>query len=655
MDEHDVTTDKRQEKKTNSICQLEEWQEKEIAQVSIKENFRSLTCNSTNLQIVTSTQERAEKETKRTTKGWQKKKLIPRRAQETHILSTKKWTSEGWDYILSSEDNNESDEFLKEVDPIDQQFINELWEDEKSKKKSQAKSQEKEKMKKAIYHPVASPFTFSPEDEPMMMYGSMCSAMKKDHPKYPSSLQQGWNSSDDRTPDASDIQLTVEFSPDDIATTSLTRDDKFMMLHKNSEENSQKDPMEHEITVLKRKELQTNDKDQDSPTYYSDIVDISSSQDSRNACIHCEDNSLDSNAVVKEENEIEVDNMITSEEAQSTENRLKNGVDMTFEEIQRLFKDNTTEPRSIEEKIAIVDQCMQAISKISRDEYQDLNSLHQQITDEDLSTIQRNVQQRYYNRRQMQEFYAEERRYNGNNEHEETTENDNSRQIKHHEVEIEERRYNKKQLQQRKNSIESEHNYSPKDERRERKNNKRKISKPTFCKPKKIRRFTTLKSKAEEKPDGNTTIKNVTQKKKQKKFVAATPNSRENTDEKKKVRSIQTDLSFKTKKTDKYKVTIRQEQQEKESEISTPPTPDGPLNDKATQTPTMQQERKLPKKRKMEKRNVEKARNYSHTPMPRTQLKQKKSVSRKLPNKEATGKNQMLKLCTKVWNQKMMT
>ena len=123
---------------------------------------------------------------------------MKKKAQATHIPLRKKWSSQGWDYVVDNEDDNDGHEFSPVVDPEDQGLLDNLWEDEKKKR--------------AVYHPVASPYIFPTEDEPLRIYGSTYSAMNKDSKKC-NTLAHGWNSADDTTPDASDTRVLVEFSP----------------------------------------------------------------------------------------------------------------------------------------------------------------------------------------------------------------------------------------------------------------------------------------------------------------------------------------------------------------------------------------------------------------------------------------------------------
>ena len=105
--------------------------------------------------------------------------------------------------------------FSQEVNPDDQALIDKLW---KEQCEATTMNSKKKLKQVAIYHPVASPCTFSmAEEEPLRIYGSMYSATKKDGKKRKVTPMH-WNSSEDKTPDPTDVHLNVEFSPqlDDI-------------------------------------------------------------------------------------------------------------------------------------------------------------------------------------------------------------------------------------------------------------------------------------------------------------------------------------------------------------------------------------------------------------------------------------------------------
>ena len=116
---------------------------------------------------------------------------------------------------------------------------------------------------------------------------------------------------------------------------------------------------------------------------------------------------------------------------------------------------------------------------------------------------------------------------------------------------------------------------------------KRKISNTTMFKMTKIRRFTALKRQHIERTDDKTKKSKVEKifHKRNKKFVAVTPNSGYHRDENKKVMSIQTDVSFKINKKDKVKkIIITKENQQDQTPRSTPSVCDGPFRNKSTQT-----------------------------------------------------------------------
>ena len=117
--------------------------------------------------------------------------LIRKEVTSTHIPSKKRFTSEGWYYVLSGDETDESDEFSKTVDPYDQAIVDNIWKDDIQKNIGYEKEQRKKNTR--IYHPVASPSTFPIEDEPFTIYGSMHSAINKQTQNMDTS-PHGWKS-----------------------------------------------------------------------------------------------------------------------------------------------------------------------------------------------------------------------------------------------------------------------------------------------------------------------------------------------------------------------------------------------------------------------------------------------------------------------------
>ena len=147
---------------------------------------------------------------KRTRRKIIRKSSIPLRrpVPSTHSASRKKFTSEGWYYVLSGDESNDSDEFSTLFNPVDQTIVKKVWE---ATSEDMMKSENDVNSKTTVYHPVASPSTFPMLDEPMMIYGSMQSASRKQPEK--TNLPHEWNSCDDTTLDPTDSRLQVEFSP----------------------------------------------------------------------------------------------------------------------------------------------------------------------------------------------------------------------------------------------------------------------------------------------------------------------------------------------------------------------------------------------------------------------------------------------------------
>ena len=487
-------------------------------------------------------------------------RIIPmkKKAQATHIPLTKKWSSQGWDYIVDDEHNNDGDEFSQVVDPEDQGLLDNLWEHEKKKR--------------AVYHPVASPYIFPTEDKPLRIYGSTYSAMNKDRKKC-NTFGRGWNSSDDTTPDASDTRLLVEFSPD--------------------LENGKHHPTHNTDGQCIRKE--------DDYVIEINENDDSTQQEVYNG-VHEKENYSNHPSIqtIKEENE--EDNtgerrskIVTSQESHSIDYPSENLIDQAFQEIQNIYQASSEHPRCLDYKIAIVDQCMNAIANISRKTYNDQIPMNTEIREKNMNIVDNTTMNEDDNIDSNDEKTSEQKSHNKISHEEKNQQIDDSNFHLTYSVEEKSKKMKKFKVQIKKEK--GQRFFTPKKAKQiltkktvgnENTNpRKRKFSNPTMSKTKKIRRFTAIKTQDIEQTDDKTKKSEVEKifHKRSKKFVAVTPNSGYQRHENKKVMSIQTDVSFKINKKEKFKkIIITKEKQQDQTPKSTPPIRDAPFRNKSTQT-----------------------------------------------------------------------
>ena len=569
-----------------------------------------------------------------------------RKVEATYIPSRKTWTSEGWNYIPSEQDSDDSDEFSRQVNPDDQEIIQHLWKTEKENRR-----------KKTVYHPVASPSTFLMDEEPLTIYGSSHSAMKKDPKEMIKSIEQGWNSSDDTTPDPSDSRLHVEFSPNldenEMEKEGYIEDpkkniDSTYKEHFDSQKKYHSRYFQKKKTQDKNKALEDasikDRKVQDRSQYRCDSTteirykEVQRNNDSHLTSMDIESyqnaeqpehgNNIAHTDFKKEFHEIKIMGILSpipeedddqncsievmKQPDDAMHDTYEDTIDEAIQKIRNILQTNDEENCG---RNTIIDKCIQAINKIT------INNNTDEDPDEINFSIENTEQNDYTPNKERKQIPPQDGQTENNTEDRNI---DDSYSIDENpmatENEANKFRMSKVAIQKKKwkKSNGNDHKEAK----------KRTSSHSSVKQRSKYRKFPTKKNTRNDEINNSKMkrlVVNSSKKKKQRKFAAVTPRTNEEDDYQRKTLSIQTEVSFDTKKRGNSKwIFLTEEDEEQQSMMATPMRRDAPFRNKATQTSRIQIIPKQKKNKVSSKQHTEKTERR-----PKTDLKKKKILNDK--------------------------